>query len=100
MSKVEYSKSIKKQIIAGVGAFASFILILWSFSPVNTPIKTLMVCISIILVAGMTSWGVKKYAKKANCTSCDSDIFEYISVSQAGSSTINYCPVCGENIEI
>ncbi len=100
MNKIEYKKSIKKQVATGLGCFIVICILGWEFFPVNTLEKITFFSIGILLITIFTFWAIKKFCQSASCPSCESDLFEVINAANPNQLSFNYCPNCGARVEI
>lgn len=94
-----YKRALRLQFSVILVALLLIIIIGWKLYPVNTLDKTISFCIYVLLIGGMTIFGVRKAGYKVLCGSCKLDIFSFIDLGNVSGKKVNFCPLCGEIID-
>ena len=100
MTKVPYTKSIRKQLEWVVIFFFLINLAGWSLYPVNTLPKIIFFGVFVVLFGAPTISSVRKNAKAASCPNCGTDLYEVIQAARFKKFLFRHCPACGEHIEV
>jgi len=100
MNRVEYKNSLKKQVVLGVGTFSCICFLGVFIYPVNTLIKVSIFSVVAITITFLSLMLIRRYCKSAKCTSCNAELFDVIEATKTNSVTFNYCPSCGDKLEI
>ncbi len=100
MTKVPYTKSIRKQL-ERVAIFLFLVILAgWVLYPVNTPLKFIFFGALVVLFGAVTIFTVGKKAKAASCPNCGTDLYEVIQAARFKKILFRHCPACGEHIEV
>jgi hypothetical protein len=98
--KIHYTQALKKQIwtitavIAGVIAYP---MILGGF---KTDMDLYLWILLTVIAAYLVLLLLKKHSGEALCPHCNADLFEVIQTSQGVKLDFNFCPKCGEEVEV
>jgi len=99
-NKVYYKRAIKKQMLT----ITVIIGIVISYPMLLGKSMTDMQLYLWLMMVAMTTYSVflllKNQSKEAKCPHCEADLFEVIQLSQQVKLDFNFCPKCGEKIEI
>ena len=100
MTKVPYTKSIRKQL-EWIAIFL-FLIILTGLAlyPVNTPPKIIFFGVLAVLFGALTIFNVRKKARAALCPNCGVELYEVIQAARFKKILFRHCPACGEHIEV
>jgi hypothetical protein len=98
-TKILYKKAMRKQILILVSLVFSLISVTLLLPPRDTQDMILMgMLFVVVLYFGITA--MKNQAKEAKCPHCHVDLFEVIHASRMSKVKFNYCPNCGNSVEI
>ena len=98
--KIHFKQAIKKQIwtIAfAIGGVIAYPVLL------GKPMTGIQLYLWIVMIAMVTYFVfllLRKQSKEALCPHCEADLFEVIQVGRNIKLDFNFCPKCGERIEI
>jgi ribosomal protein S27AE len=98
-TKVLYKKAIRKQILILVSLIFSLISVTLLLPPRDMhDLILLSMLFVVVLYFGIAA--MKNQAKEAKCPHCHVDLFEVILSSNMSKVKFNYCPNCGNSVEI
>ena len=100
MTKVPYTKSIRKQLEWVAIFFFLINLAGWLLYPVNTLPKIIFFGVLAVLIGAVTIFSLRKINIAASCPNCGTDLYEVIQVARFKKSLFRHCPACGEHIEV
>lgn len=94
-----YKQALKLQCSTIIISLLIILAIGWRLYPVNTLDKRITFSVIVLLVGGMTLWGVRKAGFKILCRTCKTDIFPFIDMGKMSGKKVNLCPCCGEKLD-
>jgi len=99
-NKVHFKQALKKQI----WTIIIVIGIVIAYPMITGGLKTDLEFYTWIFLTISSSYlvfiMVKKQSKEALCPHCKSDLFEIIEISKSVKLDFNFCPNCGEKVEL
>jgi len=99
-NKVHFKQALKKQI----WTIIIVIGIVIAYPMITGGLKTDLEFYTWIFLTISSSYLVfimlKKQSKEALCPHCKSDLFEIIEISKSVKLDFNFCPNCGEKVEL
>jgi hypothetical protein len=98
-NKVNFKQALKKQILLVIVSMATIIAFPFVVG-LNTDLLFYGWIIMTITMIFGTLNVLKKQAKEALCPHCNVDLFEVIQMSKYQKVSFNYCPSCGNKIEL
>ena len=98
MKKLKYKETIRDQVIIAtlfVGGFIGTMFVLKPYSTVD------LIVLSVYGLLGLSCFSIiTSKTSTAVCPHCNSELFDLITKFKSKSLEINYCPKCGNEIEI
>ena len=99
-NKVHFKQALKKQIWTVVITIGSVIAYPMIIGGLTTDLKFYSWIFLIFASSYLVFIVLKKQSKEALCPHCKSDLFEVIEKSKHVKLDFNFCPCCGERIEL
>lgn len=99
-NKVHFKQALKKQIwtiAIVIGIISAYPI---ATGGLNTDGQFYTWIILIVLSSYVVFMLLKKQSKEALCPHCNSDLFEVIEISKTVKLGFNFCPNCGEKVEL
>lgn len=97
---VDYRASRKKQIIYFVIWLVIELILMAALLPIDTLIKFTFFGVMTLALGLLLARTSKNAATDVMCPHCNADLFMVIEASNLNKVKINYCPDCGNEIEI
>lgn len=98
--RISFREALKKQI----GIYTAFLIIVvvvgYRLFPLDSIYKT-VVFLGVVVIVGVTciTW-VRRAANLVLCSKCEANLYHLIEGHGPVQLEINYCPVCGERINV
>lgn len=97
MAKIEYKRSLRKIIIFALVSWALLLLSILLIHQYLYNHQTLLFVVATIFWGGFCFVMMRK-VKAAECTSCQSDLFNVLDAAENSNLEVKYCPVCGSQL--
>ena len=98
-NKVHFKQALKKQIWTISVVSICFMIFTFSMN-VKSDLHFYIWLILFTTTSYIVFALLKKQSKEALCPHCKSDLFEIIEISKSIKLDFNFCPSCGEKVEI
>jgi hypothetical protein len=98
VAKIEYARSIRKMLLLAIINAALLLLSIFLINHYLNESQTVLFALATVFWGGICYVTVRK-AKVAQCSVCQSDLFNVLDAAENSNLEIKYCPVCGNQLD-
>ncbi len=97
-NRMSFKEAFKQQITFCICGLFIIIGAGYSLYPVNTTYKTAVFSAFVLLISSLSFFWIRRATNQVLCSSCESNLYHLIEGSGPVKLEINFCPVCGTNL--